>query len=364
MIRLIDRTYGGPVFSLLVPMYFLEKLCRICVRPGAPLVHIDTLDFDLVRLSEKLESCANLVISKDVISSEICEKCVNKLRVSYHFLEMCKKSTKIIQGYLEKLKNNEEEEEEETAFENSELKVEIKKINHEELVRSPERKSSSLKRKQRITKGQRCSLLQQLLNRPRKERDKTTLLGHTSFDYDIGGLKGIIDFTKNYEFNFKLDRNSNIETTPLDKLQAFSRNFFRRDFSEFKTHVLNVIENQESIYSSDEEDYFSDNESNEVVKAEELTIEPDIKIKREISDDEDSQCPLDYLETSYDDDVDTYVKNEVHSDSENEHQTTRSCIKPEVEPNDAHVTAFNYKTSLDLGSSPAVKLLDRFVFNI
>lgn len=42
-------------------MYFLDKLCRICVRSGVALVDIDTVDFDSVTLNEKLQICANLV---------------------------------------------------------------------------------------------------------------------------------------------------------------------------------------------------------------------------------------------------------------------------------------------------------------
>ncbi|KAJ8983772.1 hypothetical protein NQ317_000332 [Molorchus minor] len=38
-------------------MYYLSKFCRICVQTGVKLLDLDTLDFDEVKLSEKLEAC-------------------------------------------------------------------------------------------------------------------------------------------------------------------------------------------------------------------------------------------------------------------------------------------------------------------
>lgn len=224
---------------------------------------------------------------------------------------MCKKSTKLIQGYLGKLTNADENFHHSCAdFESSELDVELEKLpefktdyddfvdhievhseTYKEAGENPKH-SSVLRKKQRITKEQRCSLLKQLLNRPKKERDKS-IYSHNSYDYEKGGLKNIIDFTKNYEFSFNLDKNSNIESTPLDRLTAFSRNYFTRDFSEFKTHILYVIENRHNFIGSDEEDYLSESETgeesdNRAFKVEEVMVEPDIKIKNEASDCDDA----------------------------------------------------------------------------
>ncbi|CAG9771900.1 unnamed protein product [Ceutorhynchus assimilis] len=274
-------------------MYFLEKLCRICVQNGRGLVDINTIDFDSVRLSDKLETCTSLVLSKDEVSTEICEKCVNKLRVSYHFLDMCKKSTKIIQGYLNKLTAQENK----ADFKNFDLRVDLEDLppQFDETLDQNEIQPDNntiIKRKQRITKEQRCSLLKQLLNRPKKDRDKSYFTQNDNSDYDKGGLKNIIDFTRNYEFN--LDKNCNIESTPLDKLTAFSTNYFTRDFSDFKNHVLYVIENRQEF------EYYSDDDcSYEDEQFEHVTVEPDIKIKSEIDSSEEDQCPLDYLETSF-----------------------------------------------------------------
>lgn len=417
MIRLID---SRPNFFW--KMYFLEKLCRICVQTDVSLVDINTVDFDSVRLSEKLEVCAKMEISKDCISSDICEKCVNKLRVSYHFLDMCKKSTKIIQGYLEKLIGTENELKhynDYSNFENSELNTVVEKLPNIKLekldiITEPDEDGKSetenhtlnvlhssdhpirpCRKKQRITKEQRCSLLKRLLNRPKKERDKhVSAYRDNTFNYDKGGLKNIIDFAKNYEFSFKLDKNSNIESTPLDKLTAFSTNYFRRDFTEFKNHILYIIENRDrfecgSIYSTDDEDLFSgsemedDNETREAqVGFEEVVVEPDIKIKNEIMDceEEESQCPLDYLETSFEEEEVVKIKKEEQlSDSDND-QTCKSVnvstfyhsstpIKEENGFSDHHSNSLdpfgnihsNYKNSLVINSSPAVKLLDKLV---
>ncbi|XP_050309706.1 uncharacterized protein LOC126745762 isoform X2 [Anthonomus grandis grandis] len=368
-------------------MYFLEKLCRICVQSGVPLVPVDTVDFDSV-------------ISNDQISSEICEKCANKLRVSYHFLNMCKQSTKIIQSYLGKLTNFHHDDifEDSARIRNYEtvectdLSVELEKLpdikiqnlchkedqQEEVLDQSIETSSqslqqhtprnSSLRRKQRITKGQRCSLLQQLLNRPKKERDKPF---QSSFDIQRGGLKNIINFTKNYEFSFNLDTNSNIESTPLDKLTAFSANFFKRDFTDFRNHILYVIENRhkfecDSLFGSEDDDNLSEYDSEEdqdiVIKEERfehVLIEPDIKVKKELSDSEDEDepgNPLDYLETTIEEV--NVKKEESLSDSEEaklQANQSLSSYHGSTRPADHDLL------SLGVTSSPSVKLLDRLV---
>ncbi|XP_066156142.1 chromosome partition protein Smc-like isoform X2 [Euwallacea fornicatus] len=361
-------------------MHFLEKLCRICVQTGAPVVDIETVDFDSVRLSEKLQNCANLEISEDSISTAICEKCVNKLRVSYHFLNMCKKSTNIIQGYVDKLNFAHDKYNTETvsndnrglaiAFRNSELNVEIEKLSIESdnnLFESSIRNYSG-KKKQRITKGQRCSLLQQLLNRPKRDADKSIISCYPRYDHTKGGLKSIIDFTRNYEFT--LDKNSNIETTPLDKLTAFSKNYFKRDFSEFRDHILDVIESEEkfeydSDFESQEEDFLSEEEDGSVQdNIEEVVVEQDTKIKKEIiignnDEDEDSRCPLDYLETSFEEMAE--VKNEPEEpefEVEDHMHDLNLNLRVKEDPAEKD---FSLTKRLNLNSSPAVKLLDRLV---
>lgn len=212
---------------------------------------------------------------------------------------MCKKSTRILQGYVEKLTDTDGK-----ISEICELNIDIDKLPTTEQLTVQEESiekttvytskskiywRNSGRRKQRITKVQRCSLLQQILNKPKKERDKSYLQQNT-FDYTNGGLKDIIDFTQNYEFSLNLDKNCNIETTPLDKLAAFSKNYFRRDFSEFKNHILYIIENQEqfdqcSNYDSDECSESDLNTTTRDVSSEEIMVEPDIKVKKELNDD-------------------------------------------------------------------------------
>lgn len=212
---------------------------------------------------------------------------------------MCKKSTRILQGYVEKLTDTDGK-----ISQICELNIDIDKLPTTEQLTVQEESiekttvytskskiywRNSGRRKQRITKVQRCSLLQQILNKPKKERDKSYLQQNT-FDYTNGGLKDIIDFTQNYEFSLNLDKNCNIETTPLDKLAAFSKNYFRRDFSEFKNHILYIIENQEqfdqcSNYDSDECSESDLNTTTRDVSSEEIMVEPDIKVKKELNDD-------------------------------------------------------------------------------
>ncbi|KAJ8931959.1 hypothetical protein NQ314_015078 [Rhamnusium bicolor] len=66
-------------------MYYLSKFCRICVQTDVKLLDLDTLDFDEVKLSEKLEVCTKMVVSRESLSTEICVQCIAKLRISYQF---------------------------------------------------------------------------------------------------------------------------------------------------------------------------------------------------------------------------------------------------------------------------------------
>ncbi|CAH0557602.1 unnamed protein product [Brassicogethes aeneus] len=242
-------------------MYYLAKFCRICIQSHVTLIDIDTVDFDEVKLSEKLEVCAKMVVGRESLSTEICVQCVIKLRISYQFYTMCKKSSKMLQGYLEELIGPGKVDPD--NFVNNDLSVCITPVPHTET-------DSPCKRK-RISKGQRCSLLKKLL---------TQNPNHEPCD-EGGGLRNIINFTRNYEFNYSDKSKEN----PLDKLTEFSKDFFRNDFSQFRDTILYIIENKDNTDS--EEDLFDfseedeDENDNKIVKFEEMIIEPDIQIKNE-----------------------------------------------------------------------------------
>lgn len=48
-------------------MYYLAKFCRICIKTGVKLLDINTVDFDYVTFSEKLEFCTKMVIVSKVL---------------------------------------------------------------------------------------------------------------------------------------------------------------------------------------------------------------------------------------------------------------------------------------------------------
>lgn len=223
---------------------------------------------------------------------------------------MCKKSTKTLQGYLEALLCATDENIPPKKFVKTELNVVVTPLtgfandtvscnsfdNHHIHTHREKRK--------RITKEQRCSLLKRLLTpteKFKKERDKYMYDSSLICNSYKGGLKGIIHFTKNYEFGIKVDKNSNYEPTPLDKLTVFSNEFFRKDFSEFRNTILYIIENKDNLYEScdsDEEDFFNppaeeEDTKENLVKFEEVIVEPDIKIKTEMDFEEDGECLYD-----------------------------------------------------------------------
>lgn len=224
---------------------------------------------------------------------------------------MCKKSTNLIYGYVKKLQGSKN-----SQFDNCNLLVTLEKLpesvladderslKHTDVNRNEvnlmkknsdvshkiNKRSSNLKRKPRITKGQRSYLLQQLLHRPKKDRQKSTA---KSGNYDRGALKGILDFTRNYKFSYEIDKmeklvQQNRNKSPLDKLADFSENYFRRDFSEFKNNIVCIIENHRlnecRLSFSSDDDYESQNESEHELDIEKVVVEPDIEIKCEKSD--------------------------------------------------------------------------------
>ncbi|XP_060517521.1 uncharacterized protein LOC132696611 isoform X2 [Cylas formicarius] len=214
---------------------------------------------------------------------------------------MCKKSTKVIHGYLTKLIGSDSC----INFTNTNLNVLIPPLESSELEKREvlSNQENTFRKRQRITKEQRCSLLKQLLTpnqKLKKERDKI-FYSQSGGDYEKGGLKNIINFTKNYDFSLCLDKNSNVEITPLERLKAFSTNYFRRNFDEFRESVLCVIDSQYDEESSDDGNTVDE----AILKFEEVIIEPDIKIKCELSDCEsqETQYACDYVETMYEEDV-------------------------------------------------------------
>ncbi|EFA04192.1 hypothetical protein TcasGA2_TC014441 [Tribolium castaneum] len=281
-------------------MYYLAQFCRICIKTGVKLLDINTVDFDYVTFSEKLESCSKMVINRESLSTQICLQCVKKLRMSYDFHNMCKQSTKILQGYLTELISASNKITPE-SFVNSELRVTLTPIC-----------KNALKRK-RITKYQRCSLLKKLLlsrkNNIRKE--KTPRKKREPKSVYKGGLRGIIDFTRNFDFGYKYDGNHNncllSDATPLSRLHNFTNTFFLNNFAEFRNTILYIIENKDNLSESDDDDDMFDSYIPEPgepeVKSEEVVVEPDIKIKTEYDyDDSETNFSCNYyVETSYSD---------------------------------------------------------------
>lgn len=326
-------------------MYYLSKFCRICIRTDLDLVDLNAQDHDGITFSEKLALCTKMVnihpsflnswtslifltqvINKESLSTQICTACIQKLRVSHEFHKMCQQSSKILQGYLAELLSVSEKITPE-QFLNSELRVTLKpltKLYHQ--------------RKKRVSKEQRCSLLKKLLlknNAPRNsEPDPKTIpaVQHKGVsEKHRGGLRDLINFTKNFDFGFEVNEYKNYDHSPLEQLSNFSTSFFCSDFSEFKGTVLYVIENEVLTDSEEEEmlasleingDSLIEGDSecvNRQIKIEEVVVEPDIKIKKEYefgSEDYESGDIYDYssnfVEACYDNDSgNAKIKNEI-----------------------------------------------------
>jgi hypothetical protein len=219
--------------------------------------------------------------------------------MSYDFQNMCKQSTKILQGYLTELISTSNKISPET-FVNSELRVTLSPL------------CKNVFKRKRITKIQRCSLLKKLLmsrkNCMRKEKGPPKKKREVKSVHK-GGLRSIIDFTRNYDFGYKIDGNHNncllSDATPLTKLANFTNTFFINNFAEFRNTILYIIENKDSLSESDDDDDMFDSYIPEPgeVKCEEVVVEPDIKIKTEFDYDDCEtafSCNY-YVETSYSD---------------------------------------------------------------
>lgn len=250
-------------------MFYLAKFCRICIQTDVKLVDVDSTDVDQIKLSKKLEECTKMAIENEYLSNKICTQCVKKLRISYDFHNMCKKSSNILEGILSELIRDSGKVEE--KFSNSEIRVALSPLN------------KSQHQRKRITKAERCSILKSLLS---KKNEKSY-----SNEFCKGGLRNIINFTKTFDFG--LNENSP-EVTPLKKLAQFSENFFKQGFKEFKETILYIIENQDCSAESEDEDMFNSCSDLTEIKFEEVVIEPDIKVKTEFFEEEDT----DYSEES------------------------------------------------------------------
>lgn len=144
---------------------------------------------------------------------------------------------------------------------------------------------------------------------PRKKREPKSVYK--------GGLRSIIDFTRNYDFGYKYDGNHNncllSDAPPLSKLANFTNTFFLNNFADFRNTILYIIENKDTLSESDDDDDMFDSYVSEPgqveVKSEEVVVEPDIKIKTEYDyDDCDTNFSCNYyVETSY---SDTEIKKE------------------------------------------------------
>lgn len=383
-------------------MYYISKFCRVCVQTNVELLDLDTLDFDKVKLSEKLQLCTKMVVTRESFSTEICLQCISKLRTSYQFLEMCKKSTKKFHDYYKTLLSMDENEENLKNFVNTDLHVVVSPIQVNSYYRindhieENEMQYTREKRK-RITKEQRCSLLKKLLSTPEQSKKVITqsskkYIGYCTAPSEsfIGGLKSIINFTNNYEFGVGLD---NYEATPLEKLTAFSDQFFRTDFSEFKNTILYIIENKDNLCDSadsEDEEYFNivyqeeichskinnkilrecdemfnkalnqndEEETKEnIVKFEEVIVEPDIKIKTEMEF-EEGECPIDdsYLDPSD-------CKLDIKEESESTEYCSNYVYPSSMNYNSDYNSDYTSTTPLALEKLNSMMSLNNFVGN-
>lgn len=229
---------------------------------------------------------------------------------------MCRKSTKILQGYLAELLSVSDKVTSDD-FVNSELQVTV-----QPLIRLHHH------RKKRVSKEQRCSLLKRLLLKTKDYdhgKEKNGLMhGTVPTRKKIpekyrGGLRDLINFTRNFDFGFKIDNYKNYDNTPLEKLEDFAHSFFYTDYSDFKSKVLYILENEDSAEDSEEEELthiLEDNNNMESCKFEEVIIEPDVEIKEEQEFEyEDNYEPTydyssNFVEACYDNDSNIKTKKE------------------------------------------------------
>ncbi|KAK5645742.1 hypothetical protein RI129_004206 [Pyrocoelia pectoralis] len=293
-------------------MYYLAKFCRICIRTGGELKDIDSKDYDSVKFSEKLKVCTQMVISRESLSTHICSSCINKLRVSYQFHSMCRKSTTILQQYLTELLSMSDDVASDKLM-LSELHVDIPTES-----RKPRRK--------RIGKDERCSLLRKLLSKVTQDQimhnihiHGLTKLCNTIIptetetkiptvkevnkklkNVDSGGLRNLLKFTKNFDYGYDISlvvgNPKNVDLTPLEQLAKFTENFFYDHFIDYRENIINISETLESDCSDDEtmfDECFEEQKESIYVKEEIVIVEPSVSIKEEyIDESEDTPYQL------------------------------------------------------------------------
>lgn len=270
-------------------MYFLTKFCRICITSNENLREIDSCDYDSIKISEKLKVFTKTASNMENWSAFICPKCVRKLRVSYEFDRMCKKSSVILKQYLVELfsctNNNTVE-----KFTNSELRLQLEKV--------PQRPH---KRKY-IKREKRCSLLKDLLTKIRNDQKyfqtnplvKPTQL-HSSSSHRKrnieGGLRSLLQFTRSYNYGYRIENNRlesvKFDRTPLERLTDFVNNYFKLNLDRFHERISCVLEESEEWFEeADDLEEMIKPCKEDFIKYEEVIVEPDINIKKEVITDD------------------------------------------------------------------------------
>lgn len=304
------------------------------------------------------------VITRESLSTQICSSCVHKLRISYQFQDMCKKSTAILQQYLTELLSASDEISAD-KFLNSELTITTKST-----LPKPRRK--------RVGKDERCSLLKKLLSRITREQIVHNIHIHglaklcdkipsamnnqpriekPNIDVSLQklekqkennkscGLRNLLDFTKDFDFGYDLstDRNctnNNFDLTPLEQLAKFTQSFFYDHFGDYRETILHVDDNVD-FDSSDDEKMFEENfAETRVIKEEIVIVEPDLNLKKEMFYDESEDADVisnydftsRFVQACYDNGQD--IKSEIQKD----HQ----IIKQESEDNECDNEEYNY----------------------
>lgn len=286
---------------------------------------------------------------------------------------MCKKSHKKLQAYLKAIlsKNSDEKFE---KFVNTELNVVVTPLRgYDEPSFNFDNADSEnvqidvhqLKEKRkRITKEQRCSLLKRLLTNKesnKKNCDKyfyNYYKSRFSENIDKGGLRNIINFTKNYEFGDT--KNFHAQSTPLDKLKAFSEQFFQSDFSDFRNTILYLIENKDNLDDSgdSEDDLFdipSDKESDitdHIVKFEEVIVEPDLKIKSEIDFENEDEGECTGYGYEYYDEHSDQMPEKIKMEVDHHLEDTKEFSK---------ISSEHYHETFGTSSSNSMQILNDFV---
>lgn len=181
------------------------------------------------------------VITRESLSTKICASCIQKLRVSYQFHNMCKKSTTILQSYLTEL----------LSVSND---ISADKFHNTDLVVRLSRRLPRTKRK-RVGKDQRCSLLKRLLSKITQDQlvhnmymngmvklcDKTGANREQNATFKSGGLKDLLAFTRDFHFERASGVIGNsIDLTPLEELTKFTDTFFYDHFGDYRDVILHI----------------------------------------------------------------------------------------------------------------------------